>query len=140
MAKSVSITLHLNAPPDAAFPMFDPVNESKWDPEWKPQLLGSRVEEGLVFLVGDDEHRTTWLLDRYEPAAHYIAYVVAAPSVLTRIVIVLKPEGDGTLATVTYIKTPLDNAGNASTEHFMKHFPSEGPHWESAINAALDRE
>src|SRR5579884_3641475 len=61
-----SIVLHLNAAPDAAFPLFDPVHESKWDPRWQPHLLGNRVEEGLVFLVGDGDDRTTWMIDRYE--------------------------------------------------------------------------
>lgn len=139
MTKSVSISLRLNASPEAAFPMFDPVNETKWDPQWKPQLLGSRVEEGLVFLVGEGKQRTTWLLDRYDPIHHHIAYVVAGPSVLTRIVIGLKPANAGTIANVTYIKTALDEDGNASIDHFVKHFPAEQPHWESAINAALAR-
>lgn len=140
MTRSVSIVLHLNAPPSAAFPMFDPVNETKWSPDWKPRLLGARVEEGLVFLVGDGEHRTTWLLDRYDPANHRIAYVVCAPSVLTRILIGLKPDGRDTLATVTYVKTALDEHAAASVEHFVEHFPAEQSHWESAINAALARE
>ena len=139
MTKSASIVLHLNASPGTAFRLFDPVNESKWSPDWKPRLLGSRVEEGLVFLVGEGEGRTTWLLDRYDPANHRIAYVVAAPSVLTRIVIGLKPHGPGAVATVTYIKTALDEHATASVEHFVEHFPAEQSHWESAINAALER-
>jgi len=140
MTRSASIVLHLNALPSAAFPMFDPVNETKWDPQWKPRLLGARVEEGLAFLVGDGEHRTTWLVDRYDPVNHRIAYVVAAPSVLTRIVIGLNADERGTVATVTYTKTALDEHAAPSVEHFVQHFPAEQTHWESAINAALERD
>ena len=139
MTKHVHFTLQLNAPPAAAFPLFDPVNETKWDPDWKPQLLGDRVEEGLVFLVGDGRDRTTWLLDRYEPNAFRIAYVVAARSTLTRINIALEPRAGGSTATVTYTKTALDSEGVTIVDHFIEHFPSERRHWESAINAVLDR-
>ena len=137
LTKTATIVLHLNAPADTAFPLFDPVNETKWDPQWKPRLLGDRVEEGLVFLVGDGESRSTWLLDRYDPAHHRIAYVVAGRSTLTRIAIDLHPSQNTSVATVTYTKTALDADAVPAVEHFADHFPSEGPHWESAINAVL---
>jgi hypothetical protein len=129
--------LHLNATPAVAFPLFDPVNESKWDPYWKPHLLGDRVEEGLVFLVGDGPDRMTWMIDRYDPAAHRISYVVAGPSTLTRIAIQLVSEGRGSKATVTYTKTALDAQAIPKVEHFAQHFPLEREHWESAINSIL---
>jgi hypothetical protein len=99
--------------------------------------LGIRVQEGLVFLVGDGDDRTTWLLDRYDPAGHRIAYVVTAPSTLTRISIALQPETGGSQATVTYVKTALDARAIPAVEHFARHFPLEQAHWESAINAVL---
>lgn len=135
--RTAVIVLHLNAPPAAAFPLFDPVNESKWDPSWKPHLLGSRVEEGLLFLVGDGADRATWLIDRYDPVGNRIAYVVAGRSALTRIAIEVVPEGPGSKATVTYTKTALDAHAIPNIEHFVQHFPLEREHWESAINAAL---
>lgn len=138
MTKSVSFELHLRASPDAAFPLFDPVNEMRWDPQWKPRLIGDTVDEGLVFLVGEGEHRTTWLLDRYDPIGHHIAYVVSARSTLTRILINLRPEAGGCAATITYLKTALDPQALPSIEHFAKHFPLERQHWESAINAVLE--
>jgi hypothetical protein len=137
LTKTARIVLHLNAPADSAFPLFDPVNETKWDPQWKPRLLGDRVEEGLVFLVGDGESRSTWLLDRYDPVHYRIAYVVAGPSTLTRIAIELRPTQSTSVATVTYTKTALDPDAVPSVEHFAAHFPAEAPHWESAINSVL---
>jgi hypothetical protein len=137
LVRTASIVLHLHAAPDVTFPLFDPVNESKWDPGWKPRLLGNRVEEGLVFLVGDGADRTTWLVDRYDPAAHRIAYVVAGKSTLTRILIGVQAEENGSQATVTYVKTALDAQAVPEVEHFARHFPLEQAHWESAINAVL---
>ncbi len=137
MTKETSFELHLHAAPALAFPFFDPVNETKWDPQWKPQFLGSRIEEGLVFLVGDGPDRTTWLVNRYEPNMYRISYVVAASSTLTQIKIALRPSGAGSIATVTYVKTALDRDGIPMVDHFARHFPAEREHWESAINAAL---
>ena len=67
-----SIVLHLHADADRAFPMFDPVNETRWSPDWHPTLLGDgRVAAGLVFITADEHGRTAWLLDRYDPAGKF---------------------------------------------------------------------
>jgi hypothetical protein len=139
ITKSASIVLRLKAPPEVAFPLFDPVNETKWDPEWQPQLLGAKVEEGLVFLTGDGRSRTTWLVDRYDPVAHRIAYVVTGHKTLTRILIDVQPHAGGSQATVTEIKTALVPEAVAGVEHFAQHFPLEQSHWEAAINGVLAR-
>jgi hypothetical protein len=138
---SASFTLHLNAAADRSFVLFDPVNETKWDPDWRPKLLGDRVQEGLVFLVGDGEGRTTWLVDRYEPQAHRISYVVAARSTLTRISIAVSAtNASASVANVTYVKTALDERAVPELEQFAAHFAAHAaPHWEAAINTALER-
>ena len=138
MTRSASIVVHVHAPPDVAFPLFDPVNETKWDPEWKPVLLGERVEEGLVFLVDDGGKKSTWLIDRYDPDTRTVAYVVVTPSMLTRIRIQVVPDGPQSVATVAYTRTALDEDGVKMVEHFAVHFPSQAPHWEGAINGYLD--
>jgi hypothetical protein len=134
-----SIVLHLRAPADRAFPMFDPVNEKRWAPDWQPTLLGeARVAAGLVFTTQDDHGRTAWLLDRYDERARELRYVVARPTILTTIDIAVVPDGPGSsVATVTYTRTALDAAAEGEVEEFARHFPLQAPHWESAINAAL---
>lgn len=135
-----TMILHLAAPPGTAFPLFDPVNETKWDPQWKPQLLGPAVKEGLVFLTQDERGRSTWLLDRYDPAAHVIRYVVNAPDLLDEIDIAVQPDGAArSIATVTYTRTSLSPAGDDQVRFLQKHFPQHAPHWESAINSVLTR-
>lgn len=39
--KKHSYTQHLNAPPEAAFPLLCPVAESKWAPGWMPEVVFS---------------------------------------------------------------------------------------------------
>jgi hypothetical protein len=133
-----SITLHLIGPPDDAFPLFDPVNETAWDPDWKPRLLGDRVTQGLVFLTNDDRGRAVWLLDRYAPESRILRYVVTSPTLLDQIDISLRPEGSArTIATVTYTRTALDPSADDGVRAFAKHFPQQGPRWEKAINRVL---
>jgi hypothetical protein len=135
----VSFVITLLAPPDVAFPLFDPVNETKWDPDWRPRLLADTVREGLVFLVGEGDERTTWMLDLYDPPSYRIGYVNVGRATATRIRISLQPEGTAeTKATVAYEKTALDESAAGAVEHFLAHFASQGPHWELAINAALE--
>jgi hypothetical protein len=138
MTQTATIVVHLHADADAAFPLFDPVNESKWDPDWKPQLLGGRVEEGLVFLVEQGGSKSTWVVDRYDPPARTIGYVVVTATTLTRILIRITPNDTQSVATVTYTRTALDEHGINDVEHFAAHFPSQAPHWERAINDYLD--
>jgi hypothetical protein len=135
-----TITLHLHASAERALPMFDPVNESLWAPGWKPTLLGeARVAPGLVFTTEDEPSRATWLLDRYDPVLHSIRYVVFRPTTLTTVDINVIPQDAGSsVATVTYTRTALDSSAVEPVTHFAQHFPMEGPHWEGAINAALD--
>ena len=47
--KQASITLH--GPVDTVWPLFDPVNETKWAPAWQPEFVfpaDGSVREGMV--------------------------------------------------------------------------------------------
>ena len=70
---------------------------------------------------------------------HSIRYVVFRPTTLTTVDINVIPQDAGSsVATVTYTRTALDSSAVEPVTHFAQHFPMEGPHWEGAINAALD--
>ena len=134
-----SFTLHLHAASERAFPLFDPVNETKWSPQWHPTLLGDRVEAGLVFLTGEAPHQSVWLLDRYEPSAGRIRYVVTSPAILTTIDIAVAADGPGrSLATVTYRRTATAEDGRGAVEAFAAHGAAHFADWEPAINTVLD--
>ena len=139
MTERASFTVRLAASPDEAFPFFEPVNETKWDPDWRPRLLGERIEPGLVFLVGDGEDRATWVLDAYDPGSHRIGYVAVSRTIATRIAIDVRAVENGSIATVVYEKTALDEDSVEMVKHVMRHVPAQGPHWESAIGAAIIR-
>ena len=133
-----TLVLHLAGAAAAAFPLFDPVHESKWDPSWKPELTSTSIAEGLVFFTDDERGRATWLLDSYEPGALQIRYVVFSQTVLDRIDIALKPDGTNrSIARVTYTRTALDPAADEQVRRFGYTFPSQAPHWEAAINGVL---
>jgi hypothetical protein len=137
-----SIALHIHASADHAFPMFNPVNESRWDPDWKPTFVGGmRVASGLVFTTHDENGRTPWLLDRYDTNRRVIRYVLVHPRTLSTIDITVIPDGaKASVATVTYTRTALDTGGVASVRSLARHFPGQRPHWEQAINATVSRD
>jgi hypothetical protein len=133
-----SITIHLNARPTEAFPLFGPVRESEWSPHWHPQILypaDKRQEAGAVFTVGE----SVWILTTYDPAALRVSYAVTTPGHDVRqIEITLKPlSGSGTEATVTYRWTSLATAHDRDVEESARHFPLQREHWEQSINARL---
>jgi hypothetical protein len=138
MTRTASFTLHLKGSSAQTFPLFDPVNETKWDPQWKPHLLNERVEEGLVFVVGQGDSQTTWMMDRYDPATMSVGYVYFSKAVITRIRIAVAPAGKSqSTATVVYTRTALTPEGVHVVEGFPEHFASERPQWENAINNYL---
>lgn len=139
MTERASFTVRLAASPSEAFPYFEPANEMQWDPDWHPRLLGDRVEAGLVFLVGEGDDRATWVLDVYDPASHRIGYVAVSSTIATRISIDVRADGGGCVATVVYEKTALGEDAVEMVKHVMRHLPSQAPHWESAIGAAINR-
>jgi hypothetical protein len=76
------LKLELAGPAEAAFPLFDPVNESLWSPHWNPRFLAApRIAAGLVFVTTSHSGRpTVWLLDRYDPAARTMRYTTLWPT------------------------------------------------------------
>ena len=138
MTRTVTILVHVDADADTAFPLFDPVNETKWDSSWKPKLLGDHVEEGLVFLVEHGGKKSTWVVDRYDPENRTIGYIAVTASILTRILISVTASDSTSVATVTYTRTALNEDGACEVERFAAHFPSQASHWEEAINSYLD--
>lgn len=139
-----SFVIHLDAPAATTLPLFGPVRESEWAPDWTPTFLHPPVptqSEGAVFVTdGPPGRQLTWLLSRFDEAAGEVRYEILAPDfALTRIAIQVRPgpQPARSVATVRYTRMALTPAANEYIEKFERHFESQGPHWESAINAAL---
>ena len=138
--------LRLAAPPAQAFPLFTPIGEKLWTPEWNPQPYyppSGEPEVGAVF-VTQHQHDplSVWVIAQYDPAQSLISYARVTPGATAGLIQVqCRAEGDGmTLATVTYTLTSLGEAGvqrlAAFTEGHYRHMMAE---WEAAINACLER-
>ena len=135
--KSATITLHGDI--DTVWPLFDPINESKWVSVWKPEILypASRaVQEGMVFRT----HGTVWVVTRYDTERRRITYTVSHPEKVHTIDVQCTKHGASlTDATVTYSYTGLSEAGNELVvEDANKMFANDLEDWQKLINHYLE--
>jgi len=83
----VEYETRIAAPVDAVFPLACPVEEYKWIPGWKCDLVhcpNERVEQGTVFdeyssapfLVGKAWAKSTWTAVLHEPNRHRVHYAI----------------------------------------------------------------
>jgi hypothetical protein len=140
---SASIELHLNASPDAAFPLFGPVRESEWAPDWSPvwiyPLDPRQTADGAVFTTPHGTGVSTWVMTVYDTERRTVEYVNFIPGQrVTQISITVGPDtAAASVARVSYRVTAVSDEGSAFVAHFAKEFPGEGPHWEKAINDSI---
>ena len=90
-------TQHVQADPEAIFPLLCPVREFDWIPSWQCQLVYTEsglAEEGCVFRTAGDGGVDTWVISRYQPAER-ISFVRVDSLRTIRYDIYLEPEGDG---------------------------------------------
>ncbi len=140
-----AIELHINAPADVAFPLFGPVRESEWSPEWAPAWIypsePRQSSDGAVFTTTLHAGVATWVMTHYDTETHTVEYVNFIPGHrVTEISITVRPEtATASIARVSYRLTALSQEGSALVTHFAKEFPGEGPHWEKAINDSISK-
>ena len=135
--KTATITLHGDI--DSVWPLFDPINESKWASVWKPEILHPGtgvVEEGMVFRT----HGTVWVVTRYDTNSHHITYTVYHPEKVHTIdVRCTKHAAQLTDATVTYAFVGLTERGNELIEGSANRlFANNLKDWQKLINHYLE--
>ncbi len=141
-------TIRLSAAPEQAFPLFTPIGEKLWSPEWNPQPrypTSGEPEIGAVFVTehhGEHQHEPTsvWVIAQYDPAQTLISYARATPGVTAGLITVhcLPGDGETTRAAVTYTLTALAEAGEARLGAFTAaHYREWMGEWETAINGYL---
>ena len=140
--RETTLNLQLPAPPAEVFPLFGPVRETEWSPDWKPRFLfpaesGQKV--GAVFTTKHGAGDAVWVLAAYDESALRMTYVIVFPGmVATKLDIALKPAPDGnTAASVTYRQTALSEKGDHYVMQFADQLPGERDHWEQAIAHVL---
>lgn len=113
---------HYPAPPGEVFPLLCPVREVDWIPAWRCQMIWSDsgvAENNCVFMTDFPEFRgrEVWVVSRYAPP-EAIEFVRCAPHRVTRLEILLEPDGGGgTRAQWTHTTTSLSEEGNLQIAH-----------------------
>jgi hypothetical protein len=146
MAEKITRTaeIKLAGPIEDVFPLFNPVEEPKWAPQFQPSFVypaDNSVELGMTFTTAGhgDEADLVWRINHYDVAQHHIQYLVFGTNRYWTITIDCWAATDGqTNARVTYDFTPLSAAGAALSEAKANHmFEDDLADWENAINRYL---
>jgi len=139
-----SFTVGLHATVADATPLFGPIREAEWTPDWLPHFLhpdNGAQHEGVLFTTTTPTGREQlWMLTDYDIAAGRVAYVnVASGVIANQITIRLVPDGDRQCrATITYRRSALVPAANDEVNQMDAQWAvHQRLHWETAINAAL---
>ena len=142
--RTQSFTIGLNGSVADVTPLFGPLREAEWAPDWSPRFIhpaqGAQCE-GVVFTTtsGHGKDRL-WLLTTYDVRNGRVEYVVMTPALTANeIKIRVVPDGEQHCkATVTYRRSALVPEGNEEIAKLDAHWAKEQRvHWETAINEAL---
>jgi hypothetical protein len=142
--RTESFTIMLNAPVAAVTPLFGPVREAEWAPDWTPRFIyptQGAQREGVVFTtIAADGKERLWLLTAYDVKEGRVEYVFVTPRfTANEIKIRVIPEGEGQCkATITYRHSAITPEGNEEVAKLDAHWAEQQRvHWQTAINAAL---
>jgi hypothetical protein len=142
--RAQSFTIGLNGSVADVTPLFGPVREAEWAPDWSPRFIHPAQgvqREGVVFTTtsGDGRDRL-WLLTTYDVRNGRVEYVVITPA-FTASEIKIRVLSDGerhSRATITYRRSALAPEGNTEVANLDAHWAEQQRiHWETAINEAL---
>ena len=144
--RAQSFTIGLNGPVADVTPLFGPVREAEWAPDWSPRFIHPAQgvqREGVVFTTtsGDGRDRL-WLLTTYDLRNGRVEYVVVTPAfTFSEIKIRVLSDGERhSRATITYRRSALAQAGNTEVAKLDAHWAEQQRiHWETAINEALTK-
>ena len=142
--RTQSFTIILNGLVSAVTPLFGPVREAEWAPDWSPRFIHpvqGVQREGVVFTTspGDGRDRL-WMLTTYDVRNGRVEYVVVTPAfTANEIKIRVIPDREKHCkATITYRRSALTPEGNEEVAKLEAHWAEEQRiHWETAINETL---
>jgi hypothetical protein len=142
--RTQSFTVGLNGSVADVTPLFGPVREAEWAPDWSPRFIHPAQgvqSEGVVFTTtsGHGKDRV-WLLTTYDVSNGRVEYVVMTPAfTANEIKIRVVPDGEQRCkATITYRRSALAPEGNEEVSKLDAHWAEQQRiHWETAINKAL---
>ena len=142
--RTQTFTIMLDGSVSDVTPLFGPVCEAEWAPDWSPRLIypAQGVQrDGVVFTTTRDHGRDRlWLLTTYDVRNGRVEYVVMRPGVTANeIKIRVVPDGEHYCeATITYQRSALAPEGNEEVSKLDAHWAKEQQvRWETAINEVL---
>jgi hypothetical protein len=142
--RTQSFTIGLNGSVGDVTPLFGPIREAEWAPDWLPRFIHpakGAQREGVVFTTSSAHGKERlWLLTTYDVGNGRVEYVVMTPAfTANEIKIHVVPEGkQHCKATITYRRSALVPEGNEEVAKLDAHWAEEQRiHWETAINEAL---
>ena len=142
--RTQSFTIVLNGTVAEVTPLFGPVREAEWAPNWSPRFIQpaqGAQREGVVFTTTSGEGKDRiWLLTAYDIADGRVEYVVMTPAfTATEIKINVVPDGEEHCkATIKYRRSALAPEGNEEVAKLDAHWAEKQRiHWQTAINEAL---
>ena len=142
--RTQSFTITLNGSVADVTPLFGPVREAEWAPDWSPRFIHPAQgvqREGVVFTTTSAHGKDRlWLLTTYDVRNGRVEYVVVIPGfTASEIKIRIVPDRDQRCkATITYRRSALAPDGNDEVAKLDAHWAEEQrTHWETAINEAL---
>jgi Polyketide cyclase / dehydrase and lipid transport len=135
-------TLEVALPPVDAFGLFTPRGEQDWVDGWRPRFPVDPVDDtapGTVFETDAHGERTVWVVVDREPGRR-VSYARVTPGLRAGTVTVeLEPTERGSLVTVTYDLTALDEPARTKLAHFADGYPAFLRSWQTAIASWLER-
>jgi hypothetical protein len=142
--RTQSFTIELNGSVADVTPLFGPVREAEWAPDWAPRFIHpaqSVQREGAVFTTAGPHGRDrVWLLTTYDVRNGRVEYAVMTPA-FTANEIKIRVAADGEQhckATITYRRSALVPEGNEEVAKLDAHWAEEQRiHWQAAISEAL---
>jgi hypothetical protein len=145
--RTQSFTIMLKGTVADVTPLFGPVREAEWAPNWTPHFIHpaeGAQREGVVFTTTTANGRERlWLLTAYEVKEGRIEYVFVTPGfTANEIKIRVLPDGERQCrVTITYRHSALAPEGNKEVAKLDAHWAEQQRvHWETAINQALGKE
>jgi hypothetical protein len=136
-------TIKLAGPVDEVFPLFSPVGERLWVPDWEPELLhppGVSWEVGLIFRTREETRDAIWVVTRLDHAAHRVEYYRVEPGrYVARIEVSCVGRAEHiTEASTVYEFIGLSESGNAEIEAMtLGNFNQKMARWIDWINGYL---
>jgi len=135
--RTQTFTIRLNGSVGDVTPLFGPVREAEWAPEWSPHFIHpahAAQEEGVVFTTtsGHSKDRL-WLLTAYDVREGRVEYVVVTPALTaSEIKIRVVPDGEEHCkATISYRRSALTPEGNEEVAKLDADWAKEQRiHWE----------